>query len=70
MIKTKIPTVARTRKVARALRFNADMYTTPPQKTMKDLLDEHRLRQHLKRAVMMDYAPQILLDSIRKDIRA
>lgn len=69
MIRTKIPTAARKRTVVGALRFNADMYAMPPHKTMNDLLDEHRLSQHLKRVVMREYAPQSLLDAIQKGIR-
>lgn len=70
MIETRIRTVSRVHKFARSLRFNADMYLTPPEKSMNDLLDEHRLAQRLRSAVKRDHAPQSLLDSIRRRIRA
>jgi hypothetical protein len=49
--------------------FNADMYLTPPVKTLSDVRDDQRLRQMLKRAVNRDRAPQWLVDSIRSGIR-
>ncbi len=49
--------------------FNADMYLTPPVKTLADVRDEQRLRQMLKRAANRDRAPQWLVDSIRSGIR-
>lgn len=48
---------------------NADMYLTPPMKTLTDVREDHRLRQMLKRAVSRDRAPQWLVDSIRSGIR-
>ncbi len=39
------------------------------QKTFEDVRGDHRLSRMLKRAVMRDYAPQSLIDSIKNEIR-
>ena len=44
-------------------------YSKMPLKTFDDVSQDLRLRRVLKRAVMSDYAPQSLIDSIKKGIR-
>jgi hypothetical protein len=50
-------------------RFNPDMYTTPPMRSLDEARDEQRLRRALRQAVCRDLAPQSLIDSIKLGIR-
>jgi len=49
--------------------FEIEPYSKMPLKTFDEVNDDLRLRRVLKRAVMRDYAPQSLIDSIKKGIR-
>jgi len=44
-------------------------YSKMPLKTFDEVGQDLRLRRVLKRAIMSDYAPQSLIDSIKKGIR-
>ncbi|MGB7201119.1 MAG: hypothetical protein WBD16_02505 [Pyrinomonadaceae bacterium] len=52
----------------RSWHFDSEPFLIRP-KTLDDVRDEMRLRKLLKRAVNNSYAPQSLIDSIRKSIR-
>ena len=49
--------------------FNFEPYSQVPRKTFDQVNDDLRLRRVIKRAVERDYAPQSLIDSIKKSIR-
>ncbi len=53
----------------RILTFDTEPSTAVPNKTFASVLDDERLKKHLKRAVSRDFAPQKLIDSIRVGIR-
>jgi len=52
----------------RSWQFNSDAFAIQP-KMLDEVRDDIRLQKLLKRAVNNTYAPQSLIDSIRKSIR-
>lgn len=69
MINTFDRTATLRQVAARHWMFEIEPYSRMPQKTFDDVRDDHRLKRVLKRAVMRDYAPQSLIDSIKNEIR-
>ena len=51
----------------RSWMFDSD--TRMPVKTLHDVRDDLRLKRALRRAVERDFAPQSLIDAIKKGIR-
>jgi hypothetical protein len=69
MINTFERTATLRRVGVRQWMFETEPYSRMPQKTFKEVRDDMRLQKLLKRAVMRDYAPQRLIDSIKNEIR-
>lgn len=49
--------------------FDVDPHSRVPTKTLLNVRDDLRLKSALRRAVNRDFAPQSLIDAIKKDIR-
>lgn len=70
-MKKIIDGTARMRKVAhREWMFEIEPFPRIPQKTFGEALDDLKLQRVLKRACLRELAPQNLIDSIRREIRA
>lgn len=49
--------------------FDVDPHSRIPAQTLRNVRDDLRLKFALRRAVNRDFAPQSLIDAIKKDIR-
>lgn len=49
--------------------FDVDPHSRVPTKPLQNVRDDLRVKSALRRAVNRDFAPQSLIDAIKKDIR-